>query len=484
MALKILLADPDIEWLKAAKAYFEENFYTTVCVANGKDAQRVLSSDKFFALIMNSTLQEFTATQVLAFLKRTNPSLNVLMTTDVDETRDLDEQLTPERLKKLGATEVLVRPYEFKDLKVQLEGHQSLGQMVSSIPKREGASEEVEVQLKDDEFTSIKIEEFYSSKSVLFDIFIKLNSGRYIKILHAGDTFSKERVDSYKNDKKMEYLYFQKKDIFRYVKYNSFVSKKLVGSRDIDSTTKVNILKNVAAKFVESAFLDGVKPQIVDQGKEVAESMYRLVKSSDDLFKTLVAYSDFDPSAFTHAYLVTLFSTAIIKQFEWESKTTIECTALACLFHDIGKMTLPRELLNMKVEDMSPEQYAQYKTHPQRGVELVDGNPLINISVKQIILQHHENFDGTGFPFGTRSANLLTLANIVHLADDLVHIIQEQEKKPADALKVLLSSKDGVKKYNSVIIEALLKTFVDPVKLKKMDDKKSHAVFGPSKKVS
>ena len=83
------------------------------------------------------------------------------------------------------------------------------------------------------------------------------------------------------------------------------------------------------------------------------------VKKEDDMYKLLRSYQDFDPNAFTHAYLVTLFSSCIIKQFEWQSKATIETTALACMFHDIGKMKLPPELLSLHPTNMSEDQLEQ-----------------------------------------------------------------------------------------------------------------------------
>jgi HD-GYP domain-containing protein (c-di-GMP phosphodiesterase class II) len=92
---------------------------------------------------------------------------------------------------------------------------------------------------------------------------------------------------------------------------------------------------------------------------------------------------------------------------------------------------------------------------------------MLNNSVKQIILQHHESFDGTGFPFGKKGASILTLANIVSLADRFVHIMIDQEKQPMEALKHILTNQDEVGRFNSVIIENFINVFVDPGKITK-----------------
>lgn len=89
---------------------------------------------------------------------------------------------------------------------------------------------------------------------------------------------------------------------------------------------------------------------------------------------------------------------------------------------------------------------------------------MISNSIKQIVLQHHERFDGSGFPYGIRGSKITTLSNVVGVADSLVHIIQDEEQKPLDALKILLQDKELVKGFNSRIIENLIKVFVDPPK--------------------
>jgi response regulator RpfG family c-di-GMP phosphodiesterase len=468
MALNLLIVDPDEEWLMAAKGFFENILYNVKIVNNGKNAQIALSNEKFFAVILNIHTKNHSGPQVLKFIKTRHANQKVICITDVDDSEEADEDaLTPSVIKKMGATETIVKPFEFPDLKQLLEGHQSVGEMVSNIPRRKELGPEEEMDLEDSKFTKVKISEFYTSQPVLFDLFVQLRSGRYVKILHAGDKLDEERINKYKNEKKVEYFYFKREDLYKYVKFNNYFAKKVIGSDKVAGEKKMKLLQNVSEKFLEQSFQEGLKPQILDQGKEIAENVFNLVQEQDDLYKILRSYQDFDPNAFTHSYLVSIFSTSIIKQFEWQSKTTIECTALACLFHDIGKMALPEELLHMNSDDMSEEQLEVYKTHVEKGYELLDGNPMLNNSVKQIVLQHHEYFDGTGFPYGKKGSKILTLANIVCLADDFAHIIQDEELKPIDALKELLTRRDQLTRYNSRVVENLIKVFADPAKIAK-----------------
>jgi HD-GYP domain-containing protein (c-di-GMP phosphodiesterase class II) len=133
---------------------------------------------------------------------------------------------------------------------------------------------------------------------------------------------------------------------------------------------------------------------------------------------------------------------------------------------------------------MSEQQLELYRKHPEYGAEILEGNSLVNNTVKQIVLQHHERFDGSGFPFGLKGAKVLTLASIVGLADYFAHIIVEKELKPVDALKVLLQDRPVMSTFNSAVVENLIKSFVDPDKIKKDQILPSNSRVIPSKKAS
>jgi HD-GYP domain-containing protein (c-di-GMP phosphodiesterase class II) len=288
----------------------------------------------------------------------------------------------------------------------------------------------------------------------------------------------------YKNGKKVDTLYFHNSDRRKYIQYNNYLAKKFIENKNIPAVNKVNILKNVSEKYIEEVFTVGIKPQVLDQGREVCETVFQLIEGQPDLFTVLRSFQRFDPSAYSHSFLVTLYSTAIIKQFEWQSRTTIETTAMASMFHDIGKMLLPKEFLTLRPHEMTPEQYEKYKEHPELGLQLVDSNRAINNSVKQIILQHHEAYDGTGFPYQRKGNKILTLANIVCLVDDFVHIMIDDKLQPTEALRKILSNKEGIRRYNSILVEKFINVFVDPVKLQKSNALPSNSRMVNQKKVS
>ena len=80
MALKILLADPDVEWLQTAQAWLEENLYEVDTATIGKEAQLAVYNNRYFAVVLNLDLQDHPGLMVMKFIKSNHPSQKVIIT--------------------------------------------------------------------------------------------------------------------------------------------------------------------------------------------------------------------------------------------------------------------------------------------------------------------------------------------------------------------------------------------------------------------
>lgn len=94
-----------------------------------------------------------------------------------------------------------------------------------------------------------------------------------------------------------------------------------------------------------------------------------------------------------------------------------ELLRLASPMHDVGKIGIPDAILN-KREQLSAEEFAILKTHPLIGHEILKGSKQIILKTAAIIaLQHHERWDGSGYPHGLRGDHIHIFARITKLAD-------------------------------------------------------------------
>ena len=130
---------------------------------------------------------------------------------------------------------------------------------------------------------------------------------------------------------------------------------------------------------------------------------------------------------------------------------------LAALLHDIGKIGFPDAMLGKPVSKFSTDEVARYQRHPADGEAAL--MPLDKLQgVAAIVRQHHERFDGRGFPDGLRGPGILLGARILAAASDYDGLTSgslAERVYPADAAKAAL--REAVNsRYDPRVVEALL----------------------------
>ncbi len=95
----------------------------------------------------------------------------------------------------------------------------------------------------------------------------------------------------------------------------------------------------------------------------------------------------------------------------------IESVNLAGQIHDLGKIAIPAEILN-KPGRINEIEFALIKTHSQMGYDILK-NIDFPWPIADIVLQHHEKFNGTGYPNGIKEDQILIQARIIAVADVL-----------------------------------------------------------------
>ena len=467
MTGRILLADSDREWLKKAKHFLEQELYTVDPVTNGKDAQLFLYRNNYLTIILGMGLKNHSGIRVLRFINTHHSDSRVIAI--LDKKTDGPEQGIPllEELNQYRIDNILAKSNDFQQLKEELQNLETGEELKLAFDSPKDDPSKEAIHSNDDQFSKIKMEDFYTYKIIFFDVFIRLKKSHYIKILHAGDKMEQKRLDQYRNNKKIAWFYFKKNDLDKYVKFQNFLAHRLVTHIPGRMDAKLNIFKNVADKYQEQSFYQGINATVLEQGKSIAKNIGTLIEKEEHLMKYLSSYNGWSPNNASHSFLVALFATAIVKKFKWRSPKTLETMALACLFHDIGTILLPPNLANKSTQNMTSEELQLYQKHPEMGADLVGDNRLVTHTVKQIILQHHEYYDGTGYPHGKSRNEILILANILSLADDFVHIIFRHNSLPYHALKIFQDEKGFSTRYHPTIIHHFYGLFEDAKVLKK-----------------
>lgn len=161
-----------------------------------------------------------------------------------------------------------------------------------------------------------------------------------------------------------------------------------------------------------------------------------------------------DPYTAGHQKRVSNIARAIASQMALSSDT-VEGIRMAGNIHDIGKISVPAEILS-KPGTLTDIQFALIKAHPKTGYEILKGIEF-PYDIARIVLQHHERIDGSGYPQGLRDDDILLEARVLAVADVVEAMSSHRPYRPALGLEKALeeiSLKKG-KLYDPRVVEAL-----------------------------
>ncbi len=129
-------------------------------------------------------------------------------------------------------------------------------------------------------------------------------------------------------------------------------------------------------------------------------------------------------------------------------KERFEGLYIAAMLHDIGKIGIPSEIL-AKPDKLSDAEFELIKTHVQIAYDILKGIRF-PWPVADIVLQHHEKIDGSGYPAGLAGNDILLEAKIISVADVVEAITAHRPYKPALGISAAL---EEIKKYSGIYYE-------------------------------
>ena len=165
-----------------------------------------------------------------------------------------------------------------------------------------------------------------------------------------------------------------------------------------------------------------------------------------------------DPYTAGHQKRVTELSCAIAEKISL-SEDRIDAIRVAGEMHDIGKLAVPAEIL-AKPGTLTDTEYALLKTHPQVAYNILESIDF-PWPVAQIVLQHHERLDGTGYPQSLKGETILLEARILAVADVVEAMASHRPYRPAlgidKALEEIAAQKGTV--YDPDVVDACIHLF-------------------------
>lgn len=243
-----------------------------------------------------------------------------------------------------------------------------------------------------------------------------------------------------------------------------------VKSSAYDYITKP-VSKGILFKAVKNALeykkLIDSKKILEAENKEYRENLEQLVKerttalqqAMNATISTITAIVGLrDPYTAGHERKVGNLAVEIAGKMKL-SKKQIECIYVAGYLHDIGKISVPAEILS-KPGKLSDIEYEVIKAHVTYGYDILKK---VNLPwpVAEIVYQHHERIDGSGYPQGLKGDDIKIESNILAVADVIEAMTSHRPYRPGFGINVALKEiEDNSRKlYNTEVAEVALDLF-------------------------
>lgn len=190
---------------------------------------------------------------------------------------------------------------------------------------------------------------------------------------------------------------------------------------------------------------------------ELKQSFEKLRRSLKGTIHALVLAVEMkDPYTAGHQRWVAELACVIAKDMRLSGEK-IEGIRMAGLVHDIGKLSVPAEILN-KPSQLTGTEFDLLKAHPQVAYDILKAIDF-PWPVAQIVLQHHERMDGSGYPQGLKGDDILLEARILTVADVVEAMSSHRPYRPALGIDKAMEEirKNKGKLYDQDVVAACLR---------------------------
>ena len=228
------------------------------------------------------------------------------------------------------------------------------------------------------------------------------------------------------------------------------ISKKMLGHLEDLGVTGVYVTDNLVEDFIpDQTISHELKSMTIRNLKKL--NMDFALGNARDIVNSLcdnpqcdyLNSKTFDDYTYEHSISVAIYAT-LVGIADGMNREQLYKLAYAGLLHDIGKMSISKDILN-KPDKLTFDEYEEVKRHPEYGYNLFKDNYDIGATTKMGIYEHHENEDGSGYPRGLTGDKIYKFAKIVHVVDVYDALVSKRPYKepltPAESLEYLKKNK-------------------------------------------
>lgn len=261
------------------------------------------------------------------------------------------------------------------------------------------------------------------------DIFIHLPTEGWILVARKGSKSSLSDLHV-SQSQTVSSFFIKKTDYLQVVDQNVRVANVMLRRPEVSVLRKSDFLGKALDSVLRELREIGFQPSLAEKALGLAKSLIEVVRTGEELRQVLEAIEAQQSHHLKDSIAVASISVMMGRMIGWPP-ASLEILALGGYLSNVGYGQLPPELLNKSPNEMSMLELTAWHKHPQLGFELVAKIKSFPSEVSLIVLEHHENSAGTGFPLQKKESTLHQYSKVVAIAAVFAELIIKSPHNPS-----------------------------------------------------
>ena len=283
----------------------------------------------------------------------------------------------------------------------------------------------------------ISLKALEDSYTYCYNIYYK-NNDNIFKVLIAKDTSFNNEIKKTIHSLKIHDVYVLTKDHKQYEQDTQNYLSKLIYNNNIPNKLKSEIIHEMAADTINELFQGEVNTDKIERSSKLVNDTINMILNDKSTIRAMLGVTSYDYYTYTHCVNVFIYAVGFAAYLDLKQKD-IHTIGMAAILHDLGKKDIPNEIVN-KNGKLTDDEFEIMKNHPSLGVKILKSLGETNKLLFDLIEQHHEKLDGSGYPYGLKSDEIHLFSQILSISDIF------------DALTTKRSYKDALNSYRALTI--------------------------------